>query len=105
MWNESRLVAIVSFAEPEPAGKSTSALESRVVGSGLCSGGRWKVFLTFSLRLLFSGRTQQDLIRMAFAGDDVEAEFAEAKRAEVRPALPPSRLSSSSTRHECSSRS
>ncbi|XP_075264252.1 uncharacterized protein LOC142356177 [Convolutriloba macropyga] len=34
------------------------------------------------------GRSQQDLIRMAFAGDDVEAEFAEAKRAEVEAELP-----------------
>eukprot|EP00873_Tetraselmis_striata_P003871 jgi/Tetstr1/424135/TSEL_014744.t1 len=33
-------------------------------------------------------RNQQDLIKMAFAGDDVEAEFAEAKRAEVEAELP-----------------
>jgi len=34
------------------------------------------------------GRSQQDLITMAFAGDDVESEFKEAKRAEVEAELP-----------------
>jgi len=43
---------------------------------------------------LQAGLTQEELIRRAFAGDDVQADFAAAKAAEVEGELPQVRKSS-----------